>query len=95
MPSHELLLQFQDDLRVERSWALNGQHYARTLSAWLAQLDARRDEALAVLRTDGRSADEAAVLVAQWRLFLMATAQLWGVRPGSAWRVSHYRMVRR
>ncbi len=47
------------DLVAADQWNVPGTHYARTLDAWLANLDARRDEVLAVLRESGRSAREA------------------------------------
>jgi cyclopropane-fatty-acyl-phospholipid synthase len=90
MPSHDLMLRFQEDLVVREQWALNGTHYARTLQAWLTRLDATTDEALSVLRASGRSEREARRLVATWRLFLLSTDELWGYRGGDRWMVSHY-----
>ena len=90
MPSHDLLLHFQEDLVVEDQWAVPGTHYARTLRAWLTRLDGSRDEALAVLRASGRSEHEARRLVATWRLFLLSTDEIWGYRGGDRWLVSHY-----
>ena len=90
MPSHELLLNFQRDLVVADQWILPGGHYARTLQAWLANLDARSDQALSVLRESGRSEREARRLLGTWRLFLISTDVIWRYRGGNRWLVSHY-----
>jgi cyclopropane-fatty-acyl-phospholipid synthase len=92
MPSHDLMLRFADEMVVTDRWAVSGTHYARTLLAWLEQLDARRDEALAILRDGpaGGSERRARTLLATWRLFLICTAEIWGWRGGNEWLVSHY-----
>ncbi|HEX3977927.1 MAG TPA: cyclopropane-fatty-acyl-phospholipid synthase family protein [Solirubrobacteraceae bacterium] len=90
MPSHDLMLWFARDLVVAGQWNVPGVHYARTLDAWLANLDARQDEVLAVLRESGRSAREARRLVGTWRLFLLSTEVIWRYRGGSRWGVSQY-----
>ncbi|WP_372789087.1 cyclopropane-fatty-acyl-phospholipid synthase family protein [Paraconexibacter sp.] len=89
MPSHELLLHFQDDMVVTDRWAVDGTHYARTLVAWLANLDARRDEALEVLERVF-PAREARRVLGGWRLFLISTDEIWRWRRGDEWLVSHY-----
>ncbi|MDX8152410.1 cyclopropane-fatty-acyl-phospholipid synthase family protein [Patulibacter brassicae] len=89
MPSHDLLERFADDLVVERRWAVDGTHYARTLEAWLARLDAHRDEALALLEAHG-GRRAARRLLGGWRLFLLSTEQIWGRSGGQEWLVSHY-----
>lgn len=90
MPSHDLMLRFQDDLRVADRWAVPGTHYAKTLQAWLEQLDTRRDEALAILRSSGRTPYEAKLMLGGWRLFFISSDQIWGYRGGDRWLVSHY-----
>jgi cyclopropane-fatty-acyl-phospholipid synthase len=90
MPSHELMLHFSEDLRVHSRWAVPGTHYARTLRAWLANLDAHRDELLGVLTQDGRTPAQARTLLATWRLFLISTEEIWGGKKGDRWMVSHY-----
>jgi cyclopropane-fatty-acyl-phospholipid synthase len=90
MPSHDLMLHFQDDMAVRDQWAVPGTHYARTLRAWLERLDGSLEEAVEVLRGSGRSASEARRLVATWRLFLISTEVIWGYRGGNRWLVSHY-----
>jgi len=93
MPSHDLMLRFQDDMVVRDQWAVPGTHYARTLQAWLERLDGSLEEAVAVLRRSGRwSEREARRLVATWRLFLISTDVIWGYRGGDRWLVSHYLM---
>ncbi|WP_459936863.1 SAM-dependent methyltransferase [Desulfonatronum parangueonense] len=92
MPSDDLLLYFQEHMLVRGHWRVNGRHYARTLEAWLGQLDARRDEALHVLHgalpTD--SEDSTEVALQRWRIFLMACAELFAWNRGNSWFVSHY-----
>ena len=89
MPSADLPLRFQDDLRLERQWNLSGMHYARTANAWLANLDAHREQALASLAAV-YGADAAQLWLQRWRIFLLACAELWAFRDGQEWFVSHY-----
>lgn len=82
MPSDDLLLHFTRDLVVREHWRLDGTHYERTANAWLARLDAAREEAVAVLGSDAA--------VNEWRAFFLACAELWGLAGGREWIVSHY-----
>ena len=94
MPSEALLLNFQDDLRMERQWWVSGTHYERTANHWLAALDAARDRALPML-ADTYGARDAAVWFQRWRMFYMAVAELFGYASGNEWGVGHYRFVKR
>ena len=94
MPSHELLLRFGADLVVSDRWAVGGEHYARTLAAWLERLDANAGAAIEILRAE-RPEREARRLLAAWRLFLIATAEMWGRGGGNDWMVSHYLLEQR
>jgi cyclopropane-fatty-acyl-phospholipid synthase len=42
MPSLDLFLYFQDDLKVQKVAFINGMHYSKCLEAWLSQQDRRR-----------------------------------------------------
>jgi cyclopropane-fatty-acyl-phospholipid synthase len=92
MPSHDLITRFADDMVVTRSWAVPGTHYAKTLKAWLTNLDDRTHDARRILAADTGSEAEAERLLATWRLFLISTAEIWGWREGNEWMVSHYEL---
>jgi cyclopropane-fatty-acyl-phospholipid synthase len=89
MPSDELALRFQDELRLIERWRWDGRHYEKTANAWLANLDAHRDAAMPVLAAAYGEAD-AAQWLQRWRIFFMACAELFGYRNGQEWWVSHY-----
>jgi cyclopropane-fatty-acyl-phospholipid synthase len=88
MPSHDLFLRFQGDLRVVAHWAVSGRHYARTCEAWLANMAARRDAVLAVLREAYGEGQERRWWV-RWRLFFLGCAELFAFRGGEEWGVTH------
>jgi cyclopropane-fatty-acyl-phospholipid synthase len=89
MPSDAWLLRCQDDLRVLRQWRLSGEHYQRTLDAWLRNLDTSRELAREILQ-DVYGPDQASIWLQRWRLFLLACSELFGYRGGQEWWVGHY-----
>jgi cyclopropane-fatty-acyl-phospholipid synthase len=89
MPSDDLALRFQDDLKLLRRWRWDGRHYAATANAWLKNLDRNRDQALPILAATYGERD-AFNWLQRWRMFFMACAELFGYRNGQEWWVSHY-----
>ena len=89
MPAHDLLPQFQDDLKLVSEWKVNGTHYQKTAEHWLQNMDAHRAEIMPLFaQTYGP--EQATKWWAYWRVFYMSCAELWGFRGGEEWLVSHY-----
>jgi len=93
MPSDDLLLYFQDDLKIEDHWCVSGKHYSKTSEAWLANMDAHKPEIL-LLFAETYGKDQVTKWWVWWRLFFLACAELWGYRGGEEWIVSHYRFIK-
>jgi cyclopropane-fatty-acyl-phospholipid synthase len=89
MPSFGLLRAFDEHLTVARDWEVSGLHYQRTLEAWLARMDRRRDAVLPILAaTYGE--DQVRRWWVRWRVFFMACSELFGYRDGQEWFVGHF-----
>ena len=89
MPSDDLLLYFQDSLRIADHWQVDGGHYARTSEHWLQNMDRNRaaiEPVFAAVYGD----DQVTRWWVYWRVFFMSCAELWGYGGGREWFVSHY-----
>jgi cyclopropane-fatty-acyl-phospholipid synthase len=85
MPSHDLFDRISSPFEVRSSRWYTGDHYQRTLDAWLARLDAHPESAAAALQRP----DEQRWLQ-RWRMFFMACSELFGYDGGRQWGVSHH-----
>ncbi|MEY3000629.1 MAG: hypothetical protein RL648_843 [Verrucomicrobiota bacterium] len=90
MPSDDLLPRFQEHLRLERHWRVNGCHYSRTLEAWLRLQDRQRKAVRAIFETVYGDSAKAALWERRWRMFYMACSELFRYKGGREWMVSHY-----
>lgn len=89
MPSDDLVLRFQDDLKLVDHWQVNGRHYEQTTNLWLQNMDRYRAELRPLLAATYGAEHETRWWV-YWRVFFMSCAELWGYRGGEEWLVSHY-----
>jgi cyclopropane-fatty-acyl-phospholipid synthase len=94
MPSADLFLHFQDHLKVQRRWWVDGRHYEKTSNHWLAGMDAARAQIMPVFEQAYGKA-EAARWFQRWRMFYMAVAELFGYDEGREWGVVHYLFEKR
>jgi len=89
MPSKDLPLYFQDQMKLISQWDWPGTHYEKTANAWLENLDKNKTSVLPILKkTYGEN--DAEMWLQRWRIFFMACAELWGYNKGTEWRVGHY-----
>ncbi|MDX9799790.1 MAG: cyclopropane-fatty-acyl-phospholipid synthase family protein [Spirochaetia bacterium] len=90
MPSAELPSCFPDHLTVEKTWKINGTHYAKTLLAWLCLMDKNKNQIMPVL--ESTYGDEAIRWWNRWRLFFLSSAVVFGYDKGEIWNVTHFLM---
>lgn len=89
MPSDDLLLYFNEDLKIESHYHWDGTHYQKTAECWLQNMDAHKTEIMPIL-SNTYGAENATKWWVYWRIFFMACAELWGYKKGTEWFVSHY-----
>ena len=89
MPSHDLLLHFQDDLKIDDIWRMSGTHYSKTSLAWVNKMDQNKDVIMKIF--SDTYGNEAKLWFQRWRIFFMSCEKLFGYANGSEWGVSHYR----
>jgi cyclopropane-fatty-acyl-phospholipid synthase len=92
MPAADTLLWFQQHLRIEQRWQMDGSHYQRTADHWLQRQDSNREAVMGVLQHAYGA--QAALWYQRWRMFWMACAEMFGYADGQEWLVAHYRFSR-
>jgi len=89
MPSEDLPLFFQEDLKIIDQWSWSGKQYEKTANAWLANIDSNKEKVMKALeKIYGK--DNSKKWFQRWRIFFMSCAELWGYRDGNEWKVVHY-----
>ena len=89
MPSEDLPLFFQNDLKIIDQWSWSGFHYEMTANAWLKNIDLNKNKVMPVLK-DIYGKNDSKKWFQRWRIFFMSCAELWGYEDGKEWKVVHY-----
>ncbi|RKF63312.1 coclaurine N-methyltransferase [Erysiphe neolycopersici] len=89
MPSADLLLFFQRDLKLERQWWVSGTHYAKTCEDWLSKMTINKKNIWPHL-SETYGEKDVAKWYNRWQIFYMACAELFAYEGGDTWGVSHY-----
>ena len=94
MPSADTLLYFQNKLKIEERYLVNGLNYYKTCNDWLKNQDEHRNDIIELFKkTYGEY--ECNKWFNRWRIFYMACAELFAYNNGNEWMVAHYRFVRK
>ena len=89
MPAHTLFSRFQKDLYLEKQWAWNGTHYAKTARAWLENTDQNALKIQEIFKVV-YGEENAARWLQRWRVFFISCEELFQFENGNQWGVSHY-----
>jgi cyclopropane fatty-acyl-phospholipid synthase-like methyltransferase len=89
MPSSDLMLYFQDDLRIQKHWWLSGNHYSKTNRDWLKNFIANRKETWPHL-VENYGEQNASTWFNRWQLFYLALVEFFAYDNGEVFGVAHY-----
>jgi cyclopropane-fatty-acyl-phospholipid synthase len=88
MPSDDLLLYFQRDLKVVSHWTFSGTHYARTLRSWWDRMHLKRYE-IESLFAEMYDMETVVERYRHWALFFLITEETFKLRKGQEYIVTH------
>lgn len=87
MPSHDLLLSFQDHMKCVDYWQVNGLCYTKTCYDWLTNLYRNKN---AILQIFSEHHPDPKLYFQYWVIFIRSCAQLFAFDRGKQWFVGHY-----
>jgi len=94
MPSYDMMLYFQSNLTLMRSWFVSGTHYAQTFEDWLKRQDVNKKRGIEALEKDaisrGLDSEYARKTFNRFRVFNVACAEFFAMHGGNEWGSGHY-----
>jgi cyclopropane-fatty-acyl-phospholipid synthase len=89
MPSDDLFLYFQDDVKIENHWNVSGKHYGKTSDYWYQNL-LEHKKAIIELFEKEHSPEVAIQNYTFWKVFFLSCREFFAYDNGNEWGVSHY-----
>lgn len=89
MPPVQLLPSCADGFELDSQWEVDGIHYSKTLEAWLQKMDHNRAKVMEIFN-ETYGEEEAERWFQRWRMFFMASSELFLFNDRQEWRVEHY-----
>jgi cyclopropane-fatty-acyl-phospholipid synthase len=87
MPSEDIFSNFENDLKVVRSWKVNGTHYGLTSKKWLEKHDTNKSKIISMF---DQHYGNGKTWFFRWRMFFLTCAEFFSINEGNDWFVSHY-----
>ena len=87
MPSEDIFSNFENDLKVVRTWKVNGTHYGLTSQKWLENHDENKSK---IIKLFNQHYEDGKIWFFRWRMFFLTCAKFFSVNQGNDWYVTHY-----
>lgn len=88
MPSTSLIPNAALGFKLEKKWAINGNHYSKTLDSWLNFHDKNESKIIEIFeKCYGKKSK---LWSQRWRIFYLACSELFSFNEGNDWFVMHY-----
>ena len=87
MPSEDIFSNFENDLKVVRSWKVNGTHYGLTSKKWLEKHDKNKSKIISMFN---QHYGNGKIWFFRWRMFFLTCAKFFSINKGNDWYVTHY-----
>jgi len=89
MPSDDLFFRFQENLKIQKHWRVNGMHYAWTNRDYLRNMD-KNAKLVRQTFAETYGKDQVTRWWVMWRVFFLAMEECFAFNRGDEWFVSHY-----
>ena len=92
MPSKDIFEHFDDDFKIVNQWDINGNHYSKTLKAWLNKHYKNKKKILDIFHGHY---DKPKIWFNRWRIFFLSCEAFFALNNGKEYFVSHYLLKKR